>query len=207
MPFHFPRLSGRRRFERDMQEEMRMHMEHRVEDLVRSGTPRPEAYRLARIEFGSAESVKEECRSSSGFGLLDEIANDCRYTCRMLRKSPAFALVAIAVLGVGIGACTAMFSVVNSVLLRPLPYPEPDRIVRVLTNNPPLRISNGPASYPDFRDWSESGIFTSVGVYHTSRMIVSINGQSERVIGATGTSGVFSTLGVAPLRGRLFTAR
>jgi putative ABC transport system permease protein len=205
MPFHFPRLSGRRRFESDMAEEMRLHIEHRVEDLVRSGTPRPEAHRLARIEFGSAESVKEECRSSSGFSLLDEIASDCRYTCRILRKSPAFALVAIAVLGVGIGACTAMFSVVNSVLLRPLPYPEPDRIVRVLTNNPPLRISNGPTSYPDFRDWSDSGIFRSVGVYHSSRMIVSINEQSEPVIGATGTSGVFSTLGVAALRGRLFT--
>ena len=158
MGFRLPGLFRRRQFENEMDEELRAHIERRVEDLVRSGVPAGSARRQARIEFGAMESAKEECREASGFRPIDELISDTRHTARILRKSPAFAVVAIVVLSIGIGASTAMFSVVNAILLRPMPYPNSDRIVRILTNNPPLHIVNGPTSYPDFADWSTSGI-------------------------------------------------
>jgi len=204
--FRLPSLFRRRQFEDDMDQEMRSHIRRRAEDLARAGVPLGSAERQARIEFGALESAKEECREASGFRPVDELIADARYTVRMLRKSPVFALVAIAVLSIGIAACTAVFSIVNSVLLRPMPYRNSDRIVRILANNLPLRISNGPTSYPDFEDWSASGILETAGIYSYQNVVVELNGQSERVLAGIGSSGVFSTFDVTPVRGRLFTA-
>jgi putative ABC transport system permease protein len=143
---------------------------------------------------------------ASGFGLLDELASNLRYALRGIRKSPSFSVVAIIVMAVGIGACTAVFSVVNSVLLRPMPYPDPGRIVRIYANNPPLTVTTGPTSLPDAKDWADSGIFKSVGIYWSDNLIVDAGGRIDRVLAGVGTSGLFSVLGVQPIRGRLFTA-
>jgi predicted permease len=204
--FPLPRLFGRCQFENDLDQEMRAHIERRVEDLVRAGVPKSSAERQARIEFGALESAKEECREASGFRPIDELIADTRHTVRILRRSPVFALVAIVALSIGIGACTSMFSVVNSILLRPLPYRNSDRIVRILTNNASLRISDGPTSYPDFVDWSKSGILETSCIYSYQNVVITMHGVSERVLAGIGTSGVFSTFDVAPVRGRLFTA-
>ena len=189
-----------------MAEELRAHLERRADDLVRAGLGRDSAERQARLEFGGVESAKDECREASGFQAIDDLVADTRYASRTLRRSPLFALVALLVLSVGIGACTAMFSVVNSILLRPMPYRNSARIVRLMTTNPSLHITAGPASYPDFMDWSRSGILETAGLYSYQNVVIALNGRSERVLAGIATSGVFSTFNVAPVRGRLFTA-
>ena len=124
------RVSTRRGdFEREMQDEMRIHLELYQADLRRRGVPEEEARRRALAEFGSVAARKEECRDAVGLRLLDELRGDVSYACRLLRRSPAFALVALLSLGLGIGANTAIFTLVDTVLLKMLPVDDPQRLV------------------------------------------------------------------------------
>jgi predicted permease len=118
----------RARFEAEMDAELRDHLASRAEDLISRGVPREEAEWQARREFGSVQTIKDECRESRGLAWMDAITRDSRFAFRVLRKSPAFSLTAVVTLGLCIGANTAIFSVVDSVLFRPLPYPEPQRL-------------------------------------------------------------------------------
>jgi putative ABC transport system permease protein len=170
------------------------------------GVPEAEARRRAHIEFGGTDSVKDDCRDVRRGHLVEELFKDLHYASRVFRKTPAFSLAAIGTLALGIGACTAIFTVADDVVLRPLAYPEPDRLVKPLTKNPPRGIKNGPASYPDYLDWRDSGAFESVGIYLSDNAVLSTGGQSERVVAVMATSGVLSALKVRPLAGRIFTA-
>ena len=199
------RWFGKARFEREMESEMRFHLERRAEELAAGGLAPAEAQRQARLEFGAVDAAKEECRGTSGFGLLGELSSNLRYAARGICKSPAFSAVAVSIIAIGIGACTAVFSVVNSVLLRPMPYPDPGRLVRIYTNNHPLQVRTGPTSLPDAKDWADSGLFKSAGIYWSDNQTVDAGGRADRVITGIGTSGLFATLGVTPIRGRLFT--
>src|SRR5262249_9772191 len=109
-------VTRRSRFERDMAAELRFHIESYTEDLIRSGVPRDQAQRRARLEFGSVEWKKDDCRAALGVRIVDELAGDIRYGFRSFRRAPAFTVVAITTLALGIGANTAMFTLINALL-------------------------------------------------------------------------------------------
>jgi putative ABC transport system permease protein len=149
-----------------MADEMRGHLEMRVEDLVAAGTARSEAERRARMEFGSIDGAKDDCRQARGLSFIDALGQDFRYALRGLRRSPSFALLCIGIMAVGIGANTAVFSVVNAVLLKPLPYRESGRIVTLSNAVKTPTALNALAkqiSVPDFQDWhDQSTVFDAM---------------------------------------------
>ena len=143
-------LFDRARTEKNTDEELRAHVLNRAEDLQRSGLTSEEAVRRARLEFGGHERFKEECREQRGGFWLETVWTDIRFGARMLRKSPGFTAVAILTLALGIGANTAIFSVVNAVLIRPLPYPYANRLTLIWSTWG--KETRGPASGPEMME-------------------------------------------------------
>ncbi len=143
----------RSRMEREMDAELRFHIEAFAEDLVRSGVSREEALRRARMEFGGIEGTKEECREARGVNAIESLIQDLRFGLRMLRNSPGFTATAILTLALGIGANTAIFSVVDAILLRPLPYPEPGRLVRIWESSSRRDSPRNVVNPFNFMDW------------------------------------------------------
>src|SRR5208283_2886905 len=140
----------RLRLEDEMETEMRFHIESFAEDLVRSGVPREEAMRRARIEFGGIESHKDAVRASLGLRWWDEFSTDLRYALRMMRRSPGFTTVAVLSLALGIGANTAIFSLIYTLMLRTLPVQDPGQLVELLHRYPGEPHFNG-FSWPAYQ--------------------------------------------------------
>lgn len=129
-------LTSRHDFEAGMAEELRFHIEQFTDEFMRSGMPREEACRRARIEFGGVNSVKEDCRQARGLHPFDELQRELRYASRLLRKTPAFTAAALLTLALCLGANLTIFAVIDAILLRPLPFPDSGRLVTVFNTYP-----------------------------------------------------------------------
>ena len=150
------KIFRRKRFESDMDVEFRSHIDTYVDDLVRSGLDRIEAERRARIEFGGIESTKDECRQAWGLQRIDELRADLRHAFRAVRNNPGFAAVAILSLALGIGANTAIFGLMDAVLLRILPVRDPGQLVFVQTAGTAGRDGPPYPCFELFRDHAQS---------------------------------------------------
>jgi predicted permease len=199
-------LFTRPRIERDLDDELRAYLDQLTAEKCGAGMGPAEARRAARIEFGGLEQVKEEVRQVRTGPMLGELLQDLRYGGRMLRKSPAFTLVALLALALGIGANTAMFSVAYGTLLRPLPYADADRVAVVFMNYFPRHFVFGTLCMRDYLMWRDNNhAFEDPSLFRGLRMdIGGKEGVPEQVQGASVTAGFFATMGVRPLLGRTF---
>ena len=189
----------------ELEEEIRSHVEMAARDRMQNGQTAPEARDGAVREFGNVGLVKEVTRAMWSGASLETLLQDIRYGVRMLVKSPGFALVAILTLALGIGANTAMFSVVNGVLLNPLPFPHFEQIVSLFTEMP--NFKNGSISYPNFEDWRRMNrSFRSMAVYRSTGLNFVGNGEPERLRAEMVSAGFFEILGVNPVMGRTFSS-
>ncbi|HEV3469892.1 MAG TPA: ABC transporter permease [Pyrinomonadaceae bacterium] len=193
--------------ERELDEELRYHLEREVERNLRGGMSPEEARYAALRAFGGVEQAKEQCREARGVSLIEDFRQDVRFGLRMLGKRPVFTAVALLTLSLGIGANTAIFSVVNAVLLRPLPYEDSERIVRVWNTFAPRGLTQLPISEPEFvefRDQSKS--FEHVAAYVTGALTLTGAGEPERVVATESSAALFPVLRVRPELGRTFSA-
>jgi hypothetical protein len=196
-------LFGRGKREQELEEEVRSHLKMAAQERVERGEAGEEAERAARREFGNAGLVKEVTRDMWGWGSLERLLQDLRFGFRMMAKSPGFAVVAILTLALGIGANTALFSVVNGVLFNPLPYPEPEQLVTLHESKP--NFEAGSISFPNFRDWrKENSTFSMMGVSRGYSFNLTGAGEAEQVRAQFVSTDFLPMLGVKPVIGRLF---
>jgi hypothetical protein len=200
----------RTRSDRDLEDELRVHLELAADEERRRGNSEGSAVRTARLRVGSVAQAMEAQRDQRGLTWLEDLARDLRFACRTLRKAPGFTVVAVLTLALGIGANSAMFSVINAVLLRPLPFPSPERLAAVASVDLCAAAgagASGSASWPDFFDWrSAARAFEHLSAYRDTGFTLVDSGRALHVPGAVVTSDIFSTLGVRPALGRDFRA-
>jgi predicted permease len=188
-----------------MLDEFSFHREARTEDLMRSGYSREEAERRASIEFGGNEHYREECRESHRLHWLDEMGRDARYAIRHVRGNPGFSTLAIVSLAIGLGAVGLMFAVTDTVLLRPLPFAQSERIVSISQRIPILGSSPSVVTAEEFQHWQKSGLFESAAIIDMAEYTIEKNHRPERIYGASVTPEFFRVFQVRPVKGRSFT--
>jgi predicted permease len=206
----FNALWSKDKLEREMDEEIRGHVERRTLANLRMGMGQDEARTAALREFGWAESIKETCREQRGVGWIENFLRDFRFSVRMLGKNPGFTAAAILTLAVGIGACTGMFSIVNAVLLKPLPFREPSRLVWI-ENVFGGGLSGRTSKADTLLGWrNQNKTFESMAGYFAfsdyTRLVMTGSGEPERITTVGVTDNFLPTLGVNPLLGRNFSA-
>jgi predicted permease len=202
------RISGtlsKRRESLELDEELESHLQMHIEDNVRSGMSVAEARRQALIHLGGLEQTREAYRERQGLPGVETLWQDIRFGFRMLLKSRVFTVVAVLTLGLGIGANTALFSVLNAVLLNPLPYPHAEELITVHAAK--QNFNEGSISYLNFRDWQrDNRTLAALAVSRGTGYILTGTGASEEVRGELVSSDFFPLLGVKPLAGRLFAS-
>jgi predicted permease len=210
LAFRLRALFRRHQVEADLDEELRAHLAAQAEKHVRGGARPEEARRRAQIEFGGLDQVKEACRSARGVSVVETLMQDARYGLRTLRKSPGFTAIAVLTLALGIGASSAVFSVVEAILLKPLPYPDAARIV-MPWRVPPIGALFGSSKSP----WTERDFppflrfaraFQDLGAFKSDAFNLVGTGEPALVDGVRVSAGFFPALGVSPALGRAFTA-
>ncbi len=196
----------KQRKDQDLDVEIQAHLDEAIRDRIARGETPDEARAHALREFGNVGLVKEVTREMWGWSWLEALGQDLRFGLRMLRKNPGFSFIAILTLALGIGASTTIFSFFNGVLLRPLPYAEPERLVvldefAVRSGSESLGVS-----FTNYLDWrAQNQVFTEVGGYHNITFTLTGAGEATELAGAMASHGLFQLLGVAPLLGRTFT--
>jgi predicted permease len=197
----------RQAVERELDDELRFHFEQQVAKLEQSGVSEEEARRQAHLSLGGTEQIKEECRDAWGVRVFETLAQDVRYAGRTLRKSPGFTGVAIATLALGIGINTALFTIVNHVLMRPLPFAHPERLVSLWERNVIGETDYNVVSGGIFGDWQEqaASFEQMAAIGEDSANLSGDGGALPESVGTRQCSfNLFSMLGVQPLAGRFF---
>jgi len=189
--------------ERELDKELRFHIEQHAVDLVARGIDPGEALRRAQVALGGAEQVKEQCRDVRGTRWLNDLIYDVKFAFRAFRKLPGFAAVALLILALGIAATTVMFTVINSVLLRPLPYPEPDRLVAVHGFTDGFGEVWG-FSYPDFTDLRDASHSLTTTAWTYGGGTITEPGTPEYLNGRQISADLFTVLGLPLVHGRTF---
>ena len=200
-------LTHKEELDHELDDELRFHLERDIEQNLRTGMS-PEAARYAALRsFGGVDQSKEACRSARGVGLIENVMRDVSYSLRVLFKSYAFTIVVVLTLALGIGANTAIFSFANGILLRPLPYPQSDRLAVIDQTALHEGGNSIGVSYPDFLDWREQNtVFERVATHFgTGRFAMTAGGEPIEIRGGRISYGLFEVLRVAPILGRTFT--
>lgn len=202
----FRRIARWRNRDSEIEEELQAHLALAIRDRLERGEPRAEAERNARREFGNRTLIAEVTRETWGWSLLDRLGRDFAIGVRGMRRRPGFVAAAVLMVALGIGANTAVFSVVNALLVKPLPYPDPDRIVDLST----VLKDTGESmlvSEPDFRDWhDQSTAFASMAFYSSFEAAVKAGAEAEYARAAAVTAEFFEVFAPRPAAGRLFGA-
>ncbi len=193
--------------EEEMNDELSFHFEQQVDKLIRSGMSKDEATRQARFNFGGEEKVREECREARGVGSVEKLLQDLHYGARVLLKDPSFTLVAVLTLALGTGATTAIFSVVDAVLLHPLPFRDPSRLVVVWENFLTLNHPHNVAAPANFMDWeSQNTVFEGMTAVADIHANLTGSGDPQQIVVGNVTAGFLSVVGVIPILGSGFSA-
>ena len=196
-------LFQRRRLDHELADEIAAHLEMAIADNRARGLSPEEARRVAMTAFGGVLQTEEAYRDRQGFPLLESMVQDIRYTARSVRQSPAFAAIAVLTLALGIGATTSIFSVVQALLIRPLPFPDADRLVAVFATSP--TAPRDTTSFLDFSDWQrQATALAGMAAYRSDRFNITGDGPPEPVRGLRVSHELFSVLGVSPAIGRVF---
>ena len=194
-------LFQRSRVNAEMEEELLSHIEHRADDLERSGLNRAEAERRARIEFGGREKFKEECHEALGGNLIGTAVQDVRFSLRVLRKSPGFTIAAVLTLALAIGANAVVFGLLNALILRPLNVPHPQSLYAI-QHGPDKNAGESYPDYLDLRDRNRS--FDSIALYNIVFVGLDTGGSPSQVMGYEVSGNYFDTLQIQPYLGRFF---
>lgn len=198
-------LFRKERVERELDEELRYHLEQEIEKNVRAGMGTQEARRLAYLRFGGVEQVKDRVREERGVRPLEDLLQDVRYALRTLRRDRGFTVVMVLTLALGIGATSALFSVVNSVLLNPLPFADPEQLVYVWENRARRAGSESWVSLGNYRDWRRlNTAFQEMAVVQVRPYNLTRSGDPLRVSGLQASASLLPLLGVNPVLGRGF---
>jgi putative ABC transport system permease protein len=194
-------LARRKQVESELDDELRFHVDHQAEKHQAAGATNNEALRRARLELGGMDRAKEESRDARGTRPLEDLVLDIRYGLRMLRKSPGFTAVAVLTLALGIGANTAIFSVVDAVMLRVVPYPQPDRIAAVIEYA--KQFGTISLDWPDFTDWqSQNQVFDAMAAYQFDGTNLTGSGEPLRLSVMRVSASFFTITGYQPPIGR-----
>jgi predicted permease len=197
-------FATRRRADQRLRDEMAEHLSFQVEENLRAGMPPAEARRQAAIKLGAAEAIREHHHAEQSLPFIENLLLDLRHAFRMLHKSPGFAFVAIATMALGVGATTAIYSVIDAILLHPLPYPHPGELMHIEDRTPGVTAKAVGISIPELRDLQNSGIFQYVSLFGFGSVNLTGSAQPARIAFKPVSPNYFAVLGTSAQLGRTF---